>query len=152
VTELRDPGGLDAQLASISAADTDVVALQFPVTEPLAQVLYAAADGVLANSVSEPFGLVGLEAMAARGLVYTGGTGEDYAVGGRNAVVLETLEAKEIVDHAEDFARRPATAERVRQAAYQTARTYTWDQVARLFLNQVGRRARAQGLLAPAAL
>jgi len=152
VTELQDPGGLDARLVAIAAADTDVVSLQFGVTEPLAQVLYAAADGVLANSVSEPFGLVGLEAMAARGLVYTGGTGEDYAIAGRNAVVLETLEAKEIADHAETFARRPAIAQRVRQAAYQTARSYTWDRVARLLLNQVGRRARAQGLLAPAVL
>ena len=151
VTELADPGGLDAQLASIAAAETDVVSLQFGVSEPLAQVLYAAVDGVLANSVSEPFGLVGLEAMAARGLVYTGGTGEDYAVAGRNAVVLETLEAREIVDHAETLARQPAAAQRVRQAAYRTARTYTWDRVARLLLNQIGRRARAQGLLAPAA-
>jgi glycosyltransferase involved in cell wall biosynthesis len=151
VTELRDPGGLDRQLAAIAASDTDIVSLQFGVTEPLAQVLYGAADGVLANSVSEPFGLVGLEAMASRGLVYTGGTGEDYAVAGRNAVVLETLEAKEIVDHAETFARCPAIARRVRQAAYKTARSYTWGRVARLLLNQVGRRARAQGLLAPAA-
>lgn len=149
VTELRDPGELDAQLAAIGKADTDVVSLQFGVTEPLAHLLYAAADGVLANSVSEPFGLVGLEAMAAHGLVYTGGTGEDYAVTGRNAVVLQTLEAMEIVDHAETFARCPATARRVRQAAYQTARSYTWDRVARLLLNQIGRRARAQGLLAP---
>ncbi len=152
VAELRDPGTLDAQLAAIAAVDTDVVSLQFRVTEPLSQMLYAAADGVLANSVSEPFGLVGLEAMAAGGLVYTGGTGEDYAVGGRNAVVLETLEAKEIVDHAETFARLPATAQRVRQAAHRTARSYTWDRVAQLLLNRVGRRARAQGLLAPAAL
>lgn len=151
VTELRGSGGLDAQLAAIGTADTDVVSLQFGVTEPLAHVLYAAADGVLANSVSEPFGLVGLEAMAAHGLVYTGGTGEDYAVTGRNAVVLETLEAMEIVDYAETFAREPATARRVRRAAYRTARSYTWDRVARLLLDQVGRRARAQGLLAPAA-
>jgi len=55
----------------------------------LSHVLYAAADGVLANSVSEPFGLVGFEAMAAKGVVYTGGTGEDYAAPARNAVVLE---------------------------------------------------------------
>jgi hypothetical protein len=73
-------------------------------------------------------------------------------VAGRNAVVLETLEAKEIVDHVETFARWPATAQRVRQAAYQTAQSYTWDGVARVLLSQVGRHARAQGLLAPAAL
>src|SRR5688572_31063060 len=33
------------------------------------------------------------EAMAASGIAYTGGTGEDYAITGRNAVVLESLEA-----------------------------------------------------------
>jgi glycosyltransferase involved in cell wall biosynthesis len=151
VTSLPDPGGLDAQVAAIAAANTDVVSLQFGVTERLAQVLYAAADGVLANSVSEPFGLVGLEAMAAHGLVYTGGTGEDYAVAGRNAVVLETLTPKEIVDHAETFAAQPAAAKRVRRAAYQTARSYTWDRVVRLLLTRIGHQARAQGLLTPSA-
>jgi glycosyltransferase involved in cell wall biosynthesis len=151
VTELGDPGGLDAQIASIAAADADVVSLQFGVTEELAHVLYAGSDGVLANSVSEPFGLVGLEAMAARGLVYTGGTGEDYAEGGRNSVVLESLEAEEIVRHAERLARSPATVHRLRRAAYRTARTYTWDGVIRLLFDQLDRRARMQGLLAPAA-
>ncbi len=151
VTELSDLGGVDAQLASIAAADTDVVSLQFGVTEQLAHVLYAGADGVLANSVSEPFGLVGLEAMAARGLVYTGGTGEDYAEAGRNAVVLDTLEANEIVGHVERLARHPATVHRLRRAAYRTAQAYTWDGVVRVLLNQVGRRARTQGLLTPAA-
>ncbi len=65
---------------------------RFGVSASLARTLYAASDGVLANSVSEPFGLVGLEAMAAGGVAFTGGTGEDYAIGGRNAVVLETLD------------------------------------------------------------
>jgi len=45
---------------------------------------------VLADSVHEPFGLVGLEAMAVRGLACTGGTGEDYAEPGRNALVHGT--------------------------------------------------------------
>jgi glycosyltransferase involved in cell wall biosynthesis len=98
VAELSDAGGLDGQLATIAAARADVVSLRFGVQENLAHLLYATADGVLANSVSEPFGLVGLEAMAARGLVYTGGTGEDYAVAGRNAAVLETHEGEEIAD------------------------------------------------------
>jgi glycosyltransferase involved in cell wall biosynthesis len=145
-------GGVDAQLASIAAADTDVVSLQFGVTERLAHVLYAGADGVLANSVSEPFGLVGLEAMAARGLVYTGGTGEDYAEAGRNAVVLETLEADEIVSHAERLARCSATGYRLRRAAYRTAQSYTWDGVLLRLLDQIGCRARSQELLAPAGL
>jgi len=46
---------------------------------PLARVLYSASDGVLANSSHEPFGLVGLEAMAAGGVSFVGETEEDYA-------------------------------------------------------------------------
>jgi glycosyltransferase involved in cell wall biosynthesis len=101
---------------------------------------------VLANSVSEPFGLVGLEAMAARGLVYTGGTGEDYAVAGRNAVVLETLEGEEIADRVEQMAREPRATRRLRRAAYLTARAYSWESVARLLLERLGRHARTEGL------
>jgi len=150
VTDLLDPGGVDAQLTAIAAAETDVVSLRFGVTEPLGRILYGTAEGVLANSISEPFGLVGLEAMAARGLVYTGGTGEDYAVAGRNAVVLETLEGREIVDHAQALRSRPELASRLRRGAYRTARSYAWDRVVRMLLTQVGCRARAQGLLPPA--
>src|SRR6185312_10187784 len=82
----------------------DVVNLRFGVSASLARTLYAASDGVLANSVSEPFGLVGLEAMAAGGVAYTGGTGEDYAIAGRNAIVLETLDPGEIIRHWEELA------------------------------------------------
>ena len=52
-------------------------------------VFYAAADGTLANSGYEPFGLVGLEAMAAGGIAYVGSTGEDYARPLQNCVVLD---------------------------------------------------------------
>ncbi len=146
VAELSDAGGLDGQLATIASASADVVSLRFGVQENLAHLLYATADGVLANSVSEPFGLVGLEAMAARGLVYTGGTGEDYAVAGRNAVVLETLEGEEIADRVEQMAREPRAMRRLRRAAYLTARAYSWESVARLLLERLGRHARTEGL------
>jgi glycosyltransferase involved in cell wall biosynthesis len=146
VAELSDAGGLDGQLATIASASADVVSLRFGVQENLAHLLYATADGVLANSVSEPFGLVGLEAMAARGLVYTGGTGEDYAVAGRNAVVLETLEGEEIADRVEQMAREPRATRRLRRAAYLTARAYSWESVARLLLERLGRHARTEGL------
>ncbi|HEX3867819.1 MAG TPA: hypothetical protein VHV78_13750, partial [Gemmatimonadaceae bacterium] len=73
----------DAGFSDSVRAGADVVHLRFGVQPSLARTLFAASDGVLANSVSEPFGLVGLEAMAAGGVAYTGGTGEDYAVGGR---------------------------------------------------------------------
>jgi hypothetical protein len=60
---------------------------------------YAAADAVMANSGHEPFGLVGLEVMAAGGIVFTGTTGEEYTLGGRSAIALDTyiplVQAKE---------------------------------------------------------
>jgi hypothetical protein len=40
------------------------------------------ADAVFANSGHEPFGLVGLETMAAGGVACTGCSGEDYAIPG----------------------------------------------------------------------
>jgi glycosyltransferase involved in cell wall biosynthesis len=147
VAELAGPEGLDQQLTTIVAANADVVSLRFGVREDLAQLLYATAEGVLANSVSEPFGLVGLEAMAAHGLVYTGGTGEDYAVAGRNAVVLETLDGEEIADRVEQMAGEPGATRRLRRAAYQTAHAYSWEAVARLLLARLGFHARARGLL-----
>jgi glycosyltransferase involved in cell wall biosynthesis len=66
---------------------------------PFLRVIYNAVDGVLANSGREPFGLVGLEAMAAGGIVFTGSTGEDYAIPFVNAFVLETADPMEIVGH-----------------------------------------------------
>ena len=129
-------------------ADADVVNLRFGVTSELARSIYAAADGVLANSVSEPFGLVGLEAMAAGGVVYTGGTGEDYAVTGRNAVVLETLDPDEIVERCEELSSSPERASRLRRNAKQTARQYTWQAVLPRLVEPLQRQARRQGLIA----
>ena len=50
---------------------------------------------MLANSGHEPFGLVGLETMAVGGVACTGCSGEDYAVPGYNALVLETNDPRE---------------------------------------------------------
>jgi hypothetical protein len=86
--------------------------------------------------------------MAARGLVYTGGTGEDYAVAGRNAVVLETLEPEEIVDRAEQLTREPRISRRLRAGAYRTAHSYSWRSVGRLLLARLEAQARTQGLIA----
>lgn len=72
--------------------------------------LYAACDAVLANSGHEPFGLVGLEVMAAGGLAVTGSTGEDYAEAYRNALVLETDDPIEIVSELMLLKQRPRVA------------------------------------------
>jgi glycosyltransferase involved in cell wall biosynthesis len=60
-------------------------------------VLFQGAHAVLANSAHEPFGLVGLEAMANGGVACTGGSGEDYTVPGYNALVLETEDPQEFL-------------------------------------------------------
>lgn len=148
LVELRDPRRLADDLCTATSSGADVVAIRFGIDESTARVLYAAANGVLANSVSEPFGLVGLEAMAAGGVVYTGGTGEDYAVSGQNAVVLETLDPREIVERTEYLAGAPGHASRLRRAARATAVRYTWDQVSRTLLGRLEDVARRQRLLA----
>jgi glycosyltransferase involved in cell wall biosynthesis len=117
-------------LADVVRAGADVVNLRFGVSPSLARTLYAASDGVLANSVSEPFGLVGLEAMAAGGVAFTGGTGEDYAVPGRNAVVLETLDPAEIVPRWDELSSSPELSAKLRRAARRSAREYEWPAIA----------------------
>ena len=133
---------MEGAVADAKRGRADVLNLRFGVSEALARGLYAAADGTLANSVSEPFGLVGLEAMAAGGLLYTGGTGEDYAVSGRNAVVLETLEPGEIADRAEELRDNPEAAARIRRNARRRARDFRWESVAGVLMH----RMRVQGL------
>ena len=59
---------------------------------------------MLANSGHEPFGLVGLEVMAAGGVAFVGSTGEDYAVPFLNGIVLDTDDPTEI-NIALDFLR-----------------------------------------------
>jgi glycosyltransferase involved in cell wall biosynthesis len=97
-----------AKTAALEAArEADVVFMRSFVDEQFGRALYSAADGVLANSTFEPFGLVGLEAMATGGVAYTGGTGEDYALSGYNAVVLDSNDPREIVEHAKRLQSAP---------------------------------------------
>ncbi len=124
-----------AGLGDAVNAGSDVVNLTFGVSSSLARTLYAATDGVLANSISEPFGLVGLEAMAAGGIAYTGGTGEDYAVGGRNAVVLETLDPDEIGSRWNEMASSPDAMARLRRSARKTAQSYEWPAITGLLID-----------------
>lgn len=72
-----------------------------------------------------------------KGVVYTGGTGEDYAIQGRTAIVLETLGADEIVERAEQLARQPEAVRQLRRAAYRTTRSFTWESVVGLLLTRL---------------
>jgi glycosyltransferase involved in cell wall biosynthesis len=139
-----------ATLGDLIRGGVDVISLAFGVTPALARTLYRVCDGVLANSVSEPFGLVGLEAMAAGGIAYTGGTGEDYAITGRNAVVLQTLEPLEIVERWEQISASPRRLARLRRQARQTARTYIWPNVREQLLSAVASQATRQASAKPA--
>lgn len=128
----------NTRAAALEAARTaDVVFMRSFVDERFGRSLYAASDGVLANSTFEPFGLVGLEAMAAGGVAYTGGTGEDYALPGYNAVVLETEDPREIVEQAERLQSAPQTERALRRAGQRTAAAFTWDSAAQRLVRSV---------------
>jgi glycosyltransferase involved in cell wall biosynthesis len=146
VADVDDESGLAAELAAAPNRGIDVINLRFAVDTLLARKLFAGSDAVLANSIYEPFGLVGLEAMAAGGMIYTGGTGEDYAVDGRNAVVLETLDPGEIAARWEELDRAPARAMRIRRAARSTARDYSWNRIVAVLLERVAAQAVKQGI------
>jgi glycosyltransferase involved in cell wall biosynthesis len=126
---LREPGaaGLVEALRDVNGAD--VVELRSHVDADARRVLFRGADAVLANSRHEPFGLVGLETMAAGGLACTGCTGEDYAVPGQNALVLETDDPGEFVRLFERLRGRPEQVRAIRRAGRATARRFAWPKV-----------------------
>jgi len=129
------------------APRADVYNLRFPLAQTFLRPLYAAADAVLATSGHEPFGLVGLEAMAAGGLVLTGATGEEYTLGGRGAVVLDTDRPEEIVIRLLDLRAQPARAKLIRQIGRRHAASFTWERVTDLLLDTVSFVAQASGAL-----
>lgn len=110
-------------------ADADVVVLQDHLDPRARAALFRASDAVLANSGHEPFGLVGLEAMAVGGLACTGGSGEDYAVDGENALVLQTNDPREFMSLFDRTRRSAGDGHALRSAGMQTARQYAWNRV-----------------------
>lgn len=107
----------------------DVINFTSYVSDDLLALIYVAADAVLANSGHEPFGLVGLEVMAAGGLAVTGSTGEDYAEAFRNALVLETDDPVEVVSLLRLIKDRPDLAASIRRRGRSTAQDYAWEKV-----------------------
>jgi len=115
---LRDVGG-----------DVDVVNLRAHVDPRARRLLFRCADAVLANSSHEPFGLVGLETMAAGGLACTGCTGEDYARAGKNALVLETGEPGEFLGMFARLREAPEKEKAIRRQGRMTARRFSWPEI-----------------------
>jgi glycosyltransferase involved in cell wall biosynthesis len=129
--------------------DADIWNVTAFLPEDLLPVLYASATATLANSGHEPFGLVGLEAMASGGVAFVGATGEEYAEPFKNAIVIETEDATEIVAYVSHLAEHPDNARTLRIAAQRTARDYTWQRIIDILLQRLEFVALKQGLRIP---
>jgi glycosyltransferase involved in cell wall biosynthesis len=124
-----DPRGLVQALSQIGNAD--VVQLVTHVDPDSRRALFRASDVVLANSAHEPFGLVGLEAMAVGGVACTGCSGEDYAMPGRNALVLQTSAPSEFIGLYRQLQADHTYEAALRRAGRSTARHFSWPEVLR---------------------
>ncbi len=121
--------GLIESLADLP--DCDIVSLCSRVNREAMQLLFRCSSAVLANSGHEPFGMVGLEAMAVGGLVCTGNTGEDYAVPGWNALVLQSNDPREFASHYHRLLADPSEERAMRRRGQATAQQYGWHEVIR---------------------
>ena len=127
----------EATIAALGAARGSIVNVRSFVPEEALLALYNVADAVLANSGREPFGLVGLEVMAAGGLAVTGSTGEDYVRPFENAIACDTGDPRELAAYLEQLTIDPALATRIRTACIATAHDYTWDRVLQLLARKL---------------
>ena len=118
-----------AVAAALGAVDSDIAFLDFFVSEAALRALYGAADGVLANSAKEPFGLVGLEVMGAGGIAFVGRTGEDYAVPYGNSIVVQSDDPRELLTHLGALGARPELVERIRADGRATAARFVWPRI-----------------------
>jgi glycosyltransferase involved in cell wall biosynthesis len=130
-----------------NSGEADIINLRFFVPEEFVRICYRGADAVLANSGHEPFGLVGLEVMAARGIAFTGSTGEDYVVSFENAIALETDDPDEIVGYLLYLQQHRDELEKIREAGHQTARAFIWEDAIDNLIGKLGYLARKQSLV-----
>jgi glycosyltransferase involved in cell wall biosynthesis len=152
VIELNAPSEPSALAAILREnAQADLINLRSFLSDAMLGVIYTACDAVLANSGHEPFGLVGLEVMAAGGLAVTGSTGEDYAAAYRNALVLETDDPIELVTELNLLKQRPRLAASIRKQGRVTARQYIWEKVIDQLLLRVEFAAAQQAVRLPTA-
>jgi glycosyltransferase involved in cell wall biosynthesis len=121
------PSGLLETLVDLE--HVDVLSLTTPLSPCALRLLFRGSTAVLADSVHEPFGLVGLEAMAVGALACTGGTGEDYADPGRNALVLQSGDPREMAGLLVHLSRWPELVASMTARAIETATSYAWGRV-----------------------
>ena len=127
--QLCEPGVPGLVRALDGLGEVDMLNLSSPIDPDSRLILFHSAAAVLANSHHEPFGLVGLETMAAGGVACIGSTGEDYAVPGHNALALETDDPQEFLDLFDTLRLNPIMERSLRRAGRVTAQHYTWSQI-----------------------
>ena len=133
VVERRMPApGASGVLASLGGLeDVDVLNVRSRLDSEAQRLLFRGSTAMLANSGHEPFGLVGLEAMAVGGVAWVGGTGEDYAVPGWNTLVVQSADPGECARIARRLHTNPAEGQSLRRHGRTTARRYGWQEVVR---------------------
>ncbi|MGA2391991.1 MAG: glycosyltransferase family 4 protein [Candidatus Lustribacter sp.] len=126
--ERLDYAGIDGDkvIEGIALSDRPILHLRSFLDEAMLAALYAAADAVLANSGREPFGLVGLEVIAAGGIAVCGSTGEEYADPFVNAIVCDTSDGRELASYLRALLANPALADGIRRVGAETAERYSW--------------------------
>ncbi|MDD5701391.1 MAG: glycosyltransferase, partial [Dehalococcoidales bacterium] len=141
-------GDYDSYVSALAAAlPADVINIRRRMPLDFLAVCYNAADAVLANSGHEPFGIVGLEAMAAGGIVFTGSTGEDYSISFINSFMIETSDPMGIVNYIIYLQNYPQQKERIRESARMTARLFTWEAALLNLIGKLENQGRIQGVL-----
>jgi len=125
-------GGASALMQVLTELDdADVVDLRTPLSPEAGRILFKGSAAVLANSRREPFGLVGLESMAVGGVTCVGGTGEEYAVPGWNALVLQTEDPREFRAQFASYTAGRRKRDALCRHAVATARRYAWPNIIR---------------------
>jgi glycosyltransferase involved in cell wall biosynthesis len=129
VTEIERVADDNALFDAVARAPGQIIDLKVFLTQELLYGLYAAGSAVLANSGKEPFGLVGLEVMAAGGLAVCGSTGEEYAEPYVNSIVVDTDDGRELATALISVMKDEKLAVRMRSEGYETAKRFTWPTI-----------------------
>lgn len=120
---------VEAIADTLAASKADIVNVRSFLPDAMLYTLYGAVEAVLANSGKEPFGLVGLEVMAAGGIAVCGSTGEDYARAFDNAIVCDTSDPLELATYLDRLFENTTIQARIRENAPVTARQFSWPNV-----------------------
>jgi glycosyltransferase involved in cell wall biosynthesis len=134
---------------ALQATGAPVVNLVSFLEQSVAFALYAAADAVLANSAHEPFGLVGLEAMASGGVAVVGSTGEEYARPYVNSLAVTSDRGEEVADALLRLQEQPELGARMRRNARRDAAEMTWPRVIETLAARLGYISEHQGATPP---